>query len=190
MPEPDDPTSPSAAGRVGRTPSGGRINSEMPAQAGASRSPAVAPNTASARPTSIRVVAALNFVICGLLLLFVVPAVLSILPYVSGARSNPGGSGIVLVLVGALAVVALPFVLLFLMTAMGTWRLRKWGLVCVFISCIVCLVSGLGTIYGIATSPDSGGFLTGSGLLSLLVVLAGSVQVYYLFQPGFRAQFR
>lgn len=187
MLESNDPISAPSASRVGRAR---RISSDMPAEGVGSDSPGVAPITQSGRPTTVIVISALNLGICGLLLLFALPTLVSILPYFSDPRSNAGGSGIVVALMGALAIFALPFALLFLLTAVGIWRLRKWGLVFAAISCSLCLVAGLGTVCGIATSPGGGGFFTTAGFLSLVGVLAGSFQLFYLFQRGFRAQFR
>lgn len=137
------------------------------------------------RSISIVAVSIFNLLIGCLLLLFCVTTLIGVLGY----HPNPDGinpDGTVQFMGAVVAVIALPFIVLCFFTAYGVWQMRSWGLQLAITLGIIYLLISLPSLYGILTSPASGGLFTVSGGLTLLVLIAGIIQVSFLFRPGLR----
>lgn len=106
--------------------------------------------------------------------------IISVIYFIVGGGVWPGLLVLLTALYSWIWGVALLLLLLaagFILTAVGLWRLRNWGLVLAIISSIVILLSSL-------TAAVQGSYL------NLVLALAEVVILFYLVQPKVRAHFK
>jgi hypothetical protein len=157
-----------------------------------------APPTVAGRPRDVFIVALIYTLLAGALLLLVLMLAIYLVPFFgpdqggSGPFRGYGGPGAIAAVVGVVVMIggALMLAIPLLFAALGVWSQRRFGLVPAFFASFLLLVTGVGSLYGVLTSPGGGGLFGSSGILSLLALVAALYTLYFLFKPSFRQQFR
>jgi hypothetical protein len=89
-----------------------------------------------------------------------------------------------------IALVLLPFAVMFIPAAVGLWRLRKLGLGLAIISSVLWLLMGVFLAVGLGLLSDPLGLLSDQGLIFLPSMLGHLAVLLYLVRPKVRALFR
>ena len=138
-------------------------------------------DTQQDRPREVTVISALTFMLGSASLITALALLADILAHTTNTI-------IWLLGIGFVICVLLVAALLFL-TALGQWRLRKWGLRLAIADSVVFLLWGVFAVVQVAVG-DPLSLLTVQGLIALLAILVAVAILFFLSRPRVRASFR